>query len=59
MARNVFGVLAKNKPVWVSLKTKDIPGANCLMRWIGVSQIVSVLCVCLFICLPLCDYWVC
>ena len=30
MARNLFGFLAKNKPVWVSGKTKNIPGANWL-----------------------------
>ena len=30
MARNFFGFLAKNKPVWVSRKTKNIPGANWL-----------------------------
>ena len=36
MARNFFGFLAKNKPVWVSGKTKNIPGANWLNK-VGTS----------------------
>ena len=31
MARNFVGFLAKNKLVWVSGKTKNIPGANWLI----------------------------
>ena len=30
MARIFLGFLAKNQPVWVSGKTKNIPGANWL-----------------------------
>ena len=36
MARNFFGFLAKNKPVWVSGKTKNIPSANWLIKHIFV-----------------------
>ena len=38
MARNVFGFLAKNKPIWVSGKSKNIPGAN----WLSILWPVPV-----------------
>ena len=56
MARNLFGFLAKNKPVWVSGKTKNIPGAN----WLRLQRAWQ-----LFKpaeqgeCLPIvCSYWI-
>ena len=38
MARNFFGFLAKNKPVWASGKTKNIPGANWLKKCSNIKS---------------------
>ena len=38
MDRIFFGFLAKNKPVWVSGKTKIIPGAN----WLKVGYRIVI-----------------
>ena len=47
MARIFFGFLAKNKPVWVSGKTKNIPGAN----WLRCSALhITCTCTCTCTC---------
>ena len=38
MAINFFGFLAKNKPVWASGKTKNIPGANWLKKFSNIKS---------------------
>ena len=38
MARNFFGFLAQNKPVWVSGKPTNIPGANWLKEQYSHDQ---------------------
>ena len=43
MARNFFGFLSKNKPVWVSGKTKNIPGANWL-TFLSEDLLIHVRC---------------
>ena len=37
MARNLFGFLAKNKPVQRFRKTNNIPGANWLQIWMHLQ----------------------